>query len=100
MLEQFVKAAVETTSTFRESKAGNSPWVAHAVGVTEFSSAKTAISRDLEHLLGSKQLSGEQAVYSVHFSDLNGLSKLENNILAHEISVYLCKCRFYNSVLS
>ncbi|KIN08418.1 hypothetical protein OIDMADRAFT_140806 [Oidiodendron maius Zn] len=89
MLEQFVKAAVETTSTFQETKDGDRPSVAHAVGVAKFTSAKAAINRDLEHLLGSKQLSGEYAVYSVHFSDLNGFSKLENNILAHEISVCL-----------
>lgn len=100
MLEQFVKAAVETTSTFQETKDGDRPSVAHAVGVAKFNSAKAAIDRDLEHLLGSKQLSGEYAVYSVHFSDLNGLSKLENNILAHEISVYLCKYQFYYLDLS
>ena len=95
MLEQFVKAAVETTSTFQETKDGNRPSVAHAVGIAEFHSAKAAVNRDLEHLLGSKQLSGEHAVYSVHFSDLNGLSKLENNIIAHEISAYLCKYRIF-----
>jgi hypothetical protein len=92
MLEHFIETAVETTSTFQETKTGSGPSVVHAIETAEFNSAKAAVDRDLEHLLGSGQLSGSNAVYSVHFSDLNGLSKLENNILAHEISVYLCKC--------
>ena len=91
MLEHFIKAAVETTSTFQETRTGKQPSVAHAIEVAEFSSAKEAVDRDLEHLLSSGLSAGENAVYSVHFSDLNGLSKLENNILAHEISVHLCK---------
>lgn len=91
MLEHFIKAAVETTSTFQETRTGNGPSVAHAIDVVEFNSAKGAVDKDLEHLLSSGLWAGENAVLSVHFSDLNGLSKLENNILAHEISVYLCK---------
>jgi hypothetical protein len=90
VLEHFVKAAVETTSTFQATKTGNGPSVVHVTGAAEFGSAKAAVDRDLGHLLGSDSLSGTDAVYSIHFSDLNGLSKLENNILAHEISVYLC----------
>jgi hypothetical protein len=27
-------------------------------------------------------------VYSIHYADINGLSQLEKNILAHEISEY------------
>jgi hypothetical protein len=34
---------------------------------------------------------GDVIVYSVHYSDINGLSRLENNILAHEISEYFGK---------
>lgn len=89
LLQHFIKAVSETTSTFQEKKVGNGPSVAHAVAVAEFKSANTAIEKDLDSLLGSGPSSGDDAVYSVHFSDLNGLSKLENNILAHEISVYL-----------
>lgn len=91
MLEHFIKAQVETTSTFQGKKTGNGPSVSHATGVAEFTSAKGAVDRDLDHLLSSGSASGEETVYSVHFSDLNGLSKLENNILAHEISAYLCR---------
>lgn len=91
LLQHFIKAAVETTSTFQETKAGNGPSVAYADGAAVFKSANAAIEKDLQSLLGSEPSPGGDAVYSVHFSDLNGLSKLENNILAHEISVYLCK---------
>jgi dihydroxyacetone kinase len=91
LLQHFIKAVSETTSAFQEKKVGNGPSVAHAVGVAEFKSANASIEKDLNSLLGSGPLSGDDAVYSVHFSDLNGLSKLENNIIAHEISVYLCK---------
>lgn len=91
LLQHFIKAVSETTSTFQERKIGNGPSVGHADEVVEFKSAKLAVEKDLNSLLSSRPLSGDDAVYSVHFSDLNGLSKLENNIIAHEISVYLCK---------
>jgi hypothetical protein len=55
----------------------------------KFNSAKKAIDKDLAHLLGSRpSKAGDDVVYSVHFTDINGLSQLENNILAHEISQY------------
>lgn len=91
MLEHFIKAVVETTSTYKDLKSGNRPLIAHATEEAEFASAKSAIEIDLEHLLSLEKPSGANDVYSVHFSDINGLSKLENSILAHEISVYLCK---------
>jgi hypothetical protein len=91
MLEHFTKTAVETTTSYHAHKAANRPSVVHATGTTEFNSAREAIDRDLSHLLGSYPLPDTSAVCSVHFSDLNGFSKLENNILAHEISSYLCK---------
>jgi hypothetical protein len=91
MLERFTKAAVETTTSYEAQKAANGPSVVHASGTTEFGSAREAIDRDLSHLLGSYPVRDISDVYSVHFSDLNGLSKLENNILAHEISSYLCE---------
>lgn len=91
MLEHFIKAAVETTSTFKNAKSGNTPSIAHTSEVAAFTSAKQAVGIDLKHLLASEQSSEAKDVCSVHFSDLNGLSKLESSILAHEISVYLCK---------
>jgi hypothetical protein len=90
LLEHFTKFATTTSSTFQEEKTGNVPSVAHEIGISEFNSAKEALGKDLGHLLGSKTAEAD-VVYSVHFSDINGLSRLENNILAHEISEYLSK---------
>lgn len=82
---------MRTTSTFHERKTGNRPSVIHSIGAAEFNSAKRAIDRDMGHLLNSRPNPGTDIVYSVHYSDINGLSRLENNILAHEISEYLGK---------
>jgi len=80
---------MRATSTFHEQKTGNSPTVIHGLEIAEFNSAKSAVDKDLSSLLGSKPPAGSDLVYSVHCSDINGLSSLENNILAHEISEYL-----------
>lgn len=89
LLEHFVKSTARTTSNFHYKKIGsNSLSVVHAVGIAEFKSAKAAVSKDLGHLLGSRPGTADAVVYSVHYSDINGLSRLENNILAHEISEY------------
>lgn len=87
LLEHFAKFATETTSNFHEEKSGNVPSIAHKDGISRFNSAKEALDKDLSNLLGSKTAESE-VVYSVHFSDINGLSRLENNVLAHEISEY------------
>ena len=89
MLEHFLKSAVGTTSSFQEKKTWSGPSVTHAEEVVEFSSAKKAIDRDLGYLLDAEPSQAANIVYSVHYSDINGLSRLENNILAHEISEYL-----------
>ncbi|KAF8849982.1 Dak phosphatase [Acephala macrosclerotiorum] len=91
LLEHFVKSAARTNSAFHEKKTGNGLSVIHAVETAEFSSAKRSIDKDLGHLLSSRPPRGDDLVYSVHYSDVNGLSRLENNILAHEVSEYFAK---------
>jgi hypothetical protein len=88
LLEHFVTAATRTTSTFHQQSSGRRPSVQHAVARAEFHSAKSAIERDLSHLLSSQPALGGDIVYSIHYADINGLSQLEKNILAHEISEY------------
>ena len=88
LLEQFVMSSEKTASIFHEEKFGNAPSVAHALETAQFNSAKAAINKDLRQLQSSRPSSGGDLVYSVHYSDINGLSRLENNILAHEISEY------------
>lgn len=75
-------------STFHGQKSGDAPTVAHDVDLVAFNSAKVSIEKDLSSLLGSKSSPLGDWVYSVHYSDINGLSRLENNILAHEISEF------------
>jgi hypothetical protein len=77
------------TSIFNEQKTGNNPTIAYGLEIAEFKSAKSAVNKSLGSLLDSKPSLGEDLVYSVHCSDINGLSRLENNILAYEISEYL-----------
>jgi hypothetical protein len=77
---------VITRSAFHEEKTGNRPSVAHGLNIVGFQSAKSAIDKDLGNLLDSRTTLGGDMIYSVHYSDINGLSRLENNILAHEIS--------------
>ncbi|PVH83334.1 Dak phosphatase [Cadophora sp. DSE1049] len=89
LLGHFVKSAAKTTSKFHEQKSGNAPSVAYGVDVVAFNSAKSSIDKDLSSLLGSTTSAGSELVYSIHYSDINGLSRLENNILAHEISEFL-----------
>lgn len=91
MLEHFLSSSARTKSTFHEQKSGDVPSVVHGSEFVDFSSAKAAIDRDLTTLLGDYPSSTEDMVYSVHYSDINGLSRLENNILAHEVSDFLGK---------
>lgn len=85
-----MKSQVKTTSNFQQEKIKNGPAVYDGVEVAEFNSARLAVDKDLSRLLKSMS-SDTDVVYSVHFSDINGLSRLENNILAHEISEYFGK---------
>ncbi|PMD47444.1 Dak phosphatase [Hyaloscypha variabilis F] len=89
LLKHFANSAMRTTTSFHEKKTANNPSVTHGLEITEFNSAKSAVDKDLSRLLGSKPSAGSDLVYSVHCSDINGLSSLENNIFAHEISEFL-----------
>jgi dihydroxyacetone kinase len=91
VLSCFVNLSLKTTSKFLEEKVGDAPSVNHAAEIAEFNSAKKAVDRDLGRLLSSIPTQEAGVVFSVHYSDINGLSRLENNILAHEISEYLGK---------
>ncbi|CZT49048.1 uncharacterized protein RSE6_09830 [Rhynchosporium secalis] len=91
LLGHFVKSSANTTSRFHTQKCENTPSVAHGLDMVAFNSAKGSIDRDLSNLLVSSSSDGNGKVYSIHYSDINGLSRLENNIIAHEISEYLAK---------
>lgn len=91
LLKAFVKDASTAHSKFHTEKAEGNPAVLHVDGAQAFEKAKHAVERDLKHVLKNHGSPGEDTVYSVHYSDVNGLSRLENYIIAGEIANYLSK---------
>lgn len=93
MLKGFVKTASTTYSRFHTEKADGNPAILHADGAKGFQNAKDAVERDLKQVVKevnkSRTAETKDVVFSVHFSDINGLSRLENYILAGEIANYL-----------
>lgn len=93
LLKSFAKSANTTHSRFHTEKAGETPAVIHAQGATGYESARHAVERDMAYAMKdvAHTVQSVSVVYSVHFSDVNGLSRLENYIVAGEIANYLGK---------
>lgn len=90
MLKGFVKTASTSHSKFHTEKVdGTAALEGESGGKLSFDKARSAIERDLKHAMKSRTAQEEDVVYSVHFSDVNGLSRLENYIIAGEIAEYL-----------
>ncbi|KAK5138189.1 hypothetical protein LTR08_004884 [Meristemomyces frigidus] len=89
LLKLFAKSACVTHSKFHVEKAEGNPAVLHAEGAVGFEKARHAIERELKHVLNAHTAQEGQVTYSVHYSDVNGLSRLENYIIAGEIAKYL-----------
>ena len=91
MLKSFVRGASTTYSKFHTEKAAGNPSVLHADGAASFTKARDAVERDLKHVMRSVAHTEQtqSVVYSVHYSDINGLSRLENYIIAGEIATFL-----------
>lgn len=47
------------------------------------------MGKDLSHVLRAHTAEEGPVVYSIHYADINGLARLENYLLAHEISTYM-----------
>lgn len=94
LLKLFVKSASTAHSTFHVEKADGNPAVLHAEGAAGFQKARHAIERDLKQAMRAHSTQEGQVVYSVHYSDTNGLSRLENYIIAGEVAQYLRKSDF------
>ena len=88
LLELFLDGVSTTTTAFDLEKTGANPSVIHAGSSASFESAKMAIEKDLIYALRPHP-TNNAVVYSVHYSDINGFARLENYLLAHEISLYL-----------
>ena len=90
VLKSFLKTASTAHSSFHTDKVETNPAILHAEGSSKgYEQAKDAIERDLKHVLRSHTDQQDSVTYSVHYSDINGLSKLENFILGLEIGTYL-----------
>ncbi|EME43998.1 hypothetical protein DOTSEDRAFT_171965 [Dothistroma septosporum NZE10] len=89
MLKVFVKSAGTSHSKFHTEKAEGNPAVLHTEGPGGFEKAKHAVQRDLRYAMRAHTAQEVDVVYSVHFSDVNGLSRLENYIVAGEIADFL-----------
>ncbi|KAI9848861.1 MAG: Dihydroxyacetone kinase 2 [Sclerophora amabilis] len=89
LIKIFLKTAATTTTTFDTQKLGSNPSVKHVAGSASFDSAKASVQKDLKSALKSNTAQEGSVTYSVHYADINGLSRLENYLLAHEISDFL-----------
>lgn len=90
MLQHFVECATSARSTFHTEKAESRPVILHAQGSSiGYEEARDAIEKDMETILRSLATQKNSMTYSVHYSDVNGLSRLENYILGLEIANYL-----------
>lgn len=96
LLTLYIKSASTATSSFHTAKVGDGPAVLHAEGAQGFAQAKHAVHRDLKAVL-SKAAGKAGDVFSVHYSDINGLSRLENYILAKNIAEYFGESRFQSA---
>ena len=91
LLKSFAKSASTTHCRFHTEKVDGNPAVLRPDGPAAFESARQAVERDLGYVMKDEAhtVQSVAVVFSVHFSDLNGLSRLENYILAGEIAHYL-----------
>ena len=93
LLKSFMKSATTAHSNFHTEKSNGNPAVVNAEGTFGYEQAKQAVEKDLAHAMKDVAHTAQsvRVVYSVHFSDINGLSRLENYIVAGEIADYLGK---------
>ncbi|KFZ08777.1 hypothetical protein V502_09152 [Pseudogymnoascus sp. VKM F-4520 (FW-2644)] len=92
LIELFLKSAKSTTSVFQTSKIGEHLSRKRGSESLAVKSAKESVFEDLALLLESSAIctnSQMDIVYSAHYADTNGLSQLENYLVAHAISEYL-----------
>lgn len=88
----FEQTATTAHSKFHTEKAEVNPAIFHAEGSSNgYEQARHAIERDLKHVMRSHTGQEGSVTYSIHYSDVNGLSKLENYILGLEIGKYFGK---------
>lgn len=89
LVKIFAKSTSTAHSKFHVEKAEGNAAVLHTEGPAGFEKAKHAVERDLKHAMRAHTSQEGEVTYSVHYSDTNGLSRLENYIIAGEVAQYL-----------
>jgi hypothetical protein len=91
LVKDFLKNAISAHSNFHAGKVEGKPAISIADGGSvAFESVKSTVERQLRSLLESQGAQSREVTYSIHYSDVNGLSRLENYIIAKEIAE-LCR---------
>ncbi|KAH0399284.1 Dak phosphatase, partial [Aureobasidium melanogenum] len=90
VLRKFLDTSTTVTSTFQTGKEGGRPALSHAEGDSGgYEEARHAIAKALDRVLRPHLDQRDGITHSIHYSDVNGLSRLENYILGLEIATYL-----------
>ncbi|KAG9562311.1 Dak phosphatase, partial [Aureobasidium melanogenum] len=90
VLRKFLDTSTTVTSTFQTEKEGGRPALSHAEGDSSgYEKARHAIAKALDSVLRPHLDRRDGITHSIHYSDVNGLSRLENYILGLEIATYL-----------
>lgn len=93
LVKVFAKNATTAYSSFQTRKADGKPAISGSGGSSQsFESVKATVEKELKNVLKSQTGQSGQTTHSVHYSDINGLSRLENYIIAKEVAEY---CREY-----
>jgi hypothetical protein len=96
MMQTFLDNASFVTSIFHTIREEGRIAILHDENTNGvYEEARDAIARDLEHVLRPHSSQQSGVTYSVHYSDINGLSRLENYILGCEIADYLSKFKVF-----
>ncbi|KAL9079327.1 MAG: hypothetical protein Q9157_001757 [Trypethelium eluteriae] len=91
LLKVFLKTVTTSSATFQTGISDGKPVVLYGHGSEPYESAKGALQKDLKQAMKAHTAQNKSVTYSVHYSDINGLSRLENSILGLEIVSFLGK---------
>lgn len=92
LVKVFAKSAGTAYSTFQTQKSGGKPALAGADGAAfSYDSVKSTVEKELTSVVKSQTAQSGQVTFSIHYSDINGLSRLENYIIAKEVADYCRK---------
>lgn len=90
VLQNFLDSSTTVTSTFQIGKEDGRPAISHGgEDSSGYEEARHAIAKALDSVMRAHLDQKDGITHSIHYSDVNGLSRLENYILGLEIATYL-----------